>query len=82
MINRPSQTLGRAADVSSFVKIGQSTGSIEIELKGPSKKNVRIRRTLKAATKSSQFSINGKVATSKEVSATIAQLNVQVTNLW
>ena len=65
------------------MKIGRKTGSIEIELKGPKgRRNLTIRRILKSNSNTSQFLINGKVATAKEVSASISELNVQVTNLW
>ena len=65
------------------MKIGHKTGSIEIELKGPTgRRNLTIRRILKSVSNTSQFFINGRVSTAKEVSASIAELNVQVTNLW
>lgn len=66
-----------------FVKLGADDGHIEIELKG--KKggpNLVINRTLSAHSKSSQFTINGKAATGKEINARMQELNVQVTNLW
>jgi structural maintenance of chromosomes protein 5 len=65
------------------VKNGQTEGYIEIELRGPSgQKNLVIRRNLKAKSKSSSFTLNGKSATGKEISERIAQLNIQVGNLW
>ena len=65
------------------MKIGNQKGSIEIELKGPvGKSNIVIKRTLNAHSKSSQFFINDKAATGKEVNARIQELNIQVGNLW
>lgn len=82
-LNRALQVLGRASEVQSFVKIGQKSGYIEIELKGPAgKPNVVIKRTLNANSKSSQFYINGKNASGKEVNTRIQELNIQVSNLW
>ncbi|KIY64376.1 P-loop containing nucleoside triphosphate hydrolase protein [Cylindrobasidium torrendii FP15055 ss-10] len=78
----PASTLGRASDVNTFIKLGTEEGYIEIELKGPSgKKNLVIRRILKASSKFSPFTLNGKGVTAKEIAAQMAALNVQVGNL-
>ncbi|EIW76265.1 P-loop containing nucleoside triphosphate hydrolase protein [Coniophora puteana RWD-64-598 SS2] len=81
-LNWPASTMGRATDVKSFVKHGATEGYIEIELKGAKKqRNVIIRRHLSADKKSSSFTLNGKSSSGKEVTAKVAQLNVQVGNL-
>lgn len=65
------------------MKSGKKSGYIEIELKGlPHKNNIVIRRTLNAHSKSSQFFINGKAASGREVNSKIQELNIQVSNLW
>lgn len=77
------QILGRASELGSFVKIGASKGYIEIELKGlRGAPNLVIRRMLTAGTKSSSFKLNREPVTGKEISARVAELNVQVGNLW
>jgi len=77
------QILGRASELHAFVKQGTSDGFIEIELKGHiGKYNLIIRRTLNAKSKSSTFTLNGKMASGKEVTQKMNDLNVQVGNLW
>jgi hypothetical protein len=63
-------------------------GFIEIELKGkpgargsPSK-NLVVRRNLFAGKKTSSFTLNGSACTGKEINTKIAELNIQVGNLW
>ena len=76
------QVLGRQ-DLNSFVKQTKQQGYIEIELKGhPGKPNIVIRRELTEGSRTTSFTINGKSAIGKDVNATIAQLNIQVGNLW
>lgn len=76
------QVLGRQ-DLNSFVKQTKGKGHIEIELKGhPRKPNIVIKRELTEGSKTTSFTINGKSAVGKDVNATIAQLNIQVGNLW
>jgi chromosome segregation ATPase len=77
------QVLGRANEVSAFVKDQHDSGYTEIELKGkPGKGNLTIGRTLFANKKSTAFTLNGKTATGKEVNEKIAELNIQISNLW
>ncbi|CAL1699970.1 unnamed protein product [Somion occarium] len=81
-LNFPPSVLGRASELSAFVKLGTSDGHIEIELKGPKgKPNLVIRRTLSATSKSSQFILNGHAMSGREVNQRMAELNVQVSNL-
>ncbi len=65
------------------MKNEKTEGYIEIELKGmKGKGNLVIRRNLQRGSKSAPFTLNGKSASGKEVSARMAELNVQVGNLW
>ncbi|KAF8076878.1 hypothetical protein FPV67DRAFT_1605252 [Lyophyllum atratum] len=81
-LNFPPAVLGRAADLNSFVKIGCDKGYIEIELKGRNGgRNLVIRRSLSANSKVSEFTMNGKPASGKEITLKMAELNVQVGNL-
>jgi structural maintenance of chromosomes protein 5 len=65
------------------VKDQKKEGFIELELKGKvGTRNIVIRRNLFSDKKSSTFTLNGKSATGKEVNEKIAQLNIQVGNLW
>jgi structural maintenance of chromosomes protein 5 len=66
-----------------FVKHEKENGFIEIELKGNvGKPNVVFKRTLNARSKTSSFTIDGRSATGKEVTAAMHELNIQVGNLW
>jgi chromosome segregation ATPase len=82
-LNFPPSVLGRAAEVSSFVKDQQGAGHIELELKGPrGQPNIVVRRELFANSKTTKFTINGKSASGAQVSERIGALNIQVGNLW
>jgi chromosome segregation ATPase len=82
-LNFPPAVLGRAAEVSSFVKDQQGSGHIEIELKSPAgEENIIIRRELVANSKTTKFTINKKSASGAQVTERIAALNIQVGNLW
>ncbi|EMD40339.1 hypothetical protein CERSUDRAFT_43712, partial [Gelatoporia subvermispora B] len=81
-LNFPPNVLGRATELSSFVKQDADSAHIEIELKAPKgKPNLVIRRMLKKP-KGSTFTLNGAGATGKEINVRMAELNVQVSNLW
>ncbi|KAG9317772.1 hypothetical protein JVU11DRAFT_1992 [Chiua virens] len=81
-LNWPPSILGRASEISSFVKNDKESGHIEIELKGAKgEPNLVIRRNLSAKTRASTFTLNGKQTTGKEISSRMAKLNVQVGNL-
>ncbi|OJT15503.1 Structural maintenance of chromosomes protein 5 [Trametes pubescens] len=81
-LNFSPALLARAPDLSSYVKNEKTEGYIEIELKGmKGKGNLVIRRNLQRGSKSAPFTLNGKSASGKEVSARMAELNVQVGNL-
>jgi chromosome segregation ATPase len=69
--------------VKAFVKQGKKEGYIEIELKGPKgKPNLIIRRNLRAEAKTTSFTLNGKSVSGQEIKNRMAELNVQVGNLW
>ncbi|TFK29037.1 chromosome structural maintenance protein smc5 [Coprinopsis marcescibilis] len=81
-LNFPPKILGRASELNAFVKIGEDSGHIEIELKGKQgKNNLIIRRYLSSKDKKSSFLLNGQPATGKEINAHMLDLNVQVENL-
>ncbi|KAG6836487.1 hypothetical protein H0H93_007586 [Arthromyces matolae] len=81
-LNFPPSVLGRATELNSFVKIGKDEGFIEIELKGKKGQgNLVIRRHLSATSKTTRFEINGTRVSGKEITAKMAELNVQVGNL-
>lgn len=70
-------------EISAYVKKQCDKGYIEVELKGAKgKQNLVIRRNLIAKAKTSTFSLNGQSSTGKEISEKIAELNIQVGNLW
>lgn len=77
------QVLGRATEISAFVKDQQKEGFIELELKGKANNpNIVIRRHIFSDKKSSTFTINGKSTTGAKVNEKIAELNIQIGNLW
>lgn len=74
--------LGRAKDVASFVKQGHAKGWIEIELKGlPGDRNIVIRRSIERKSNSSEWTINSKKASTKDVTEAVSQFDVSVDNL-
>ncbi|KAF0492709.1 P-loop containing nucleoside triphosphate hydrolase protein [Gigaspora margarita] len=72
--------LGRAKEISDFVKHGQERASIEIELKNKGR-NVVITRMIRKSNNLSQWKLNGQPATHREVSSKVNSLNIQVDNL-
>ncbi|KAL0581479.1 Structural maintenance of chromosomes protein 5 [Marasmius crinis-equi] len=81
-LNWSPSILGRAENISSFVKNDKEEGYVEIELKGPKgRRNLVIRRNMTSRDKSSSFTLNGKAVTGKEVTSKMAELNVQISNL-
>ncbi|CAG8814232.1 23626_t:CDS:2, partial [Dentiscutata erythropus] len=73
--------LGRAKEISDFVKHGQERASIEIELKSKGR-NAVITRMIRKSNNMSQWKLNGQPATHREVSNKVNSLNIQVDNLW
>ncbi|KAI9817554.1 MAG: Structural maintenance of chromosomes protein 5 [Pycnora praestabilis] len=78
------QHLGRAKDVSEYVKHGCQEATIEIELAGDHQrhgKNPVIRRTVKREGNKSQFYIDGKSSTQKGVLELARSFSIQIDNL-
>ncbi|CAG8569881.1 44430_t:CDS:10 [Gigaspora margarita] len=69
--------LGRAKEISDFVKHGQERASIEIELKNKGR-NVVITRMIRKSNNLSQWKLNGQPATHREVSSKVNSLNIQM----
>lgn len=81
-LNFPASVLGRATEISAYVKHETQNGHIEIELKGPpNEPNLVIRREIQRNNKANSFKLNGRAASGKEISEQMARLNVQVGNL-
>lgn len=77
------QILGRATELSAFVKHGHKEAYIEIELKGRARgKNIIIRRKLFSNKNKSEFTLNGEDSTMTKVTKRRSELNVQIGNLW
>ncbi|RHZ89185.1 hypothetical protein Glove_18g107 [Diversispora epigaea] len=72
--------LGRAKEISDFVKHGQERASIEIELKNKNK-NIIITRMIKKSNNTSQWKLNGQNVTHREIQARVASINIQADNL-
>lgn len=74
--------LGRAKDIASYVKQGCDEGWIEIELKGfIGEENVVIRRSIHRKDNTSEYRLNNKKVTAKEVNDKVAEFDVNVDNL-
>ncbi|OZJ06471.1 hypothetical protein BZG36_00537 [Bifiguratus adelaidae] len=75
--------LGRAKDISDFVKTGKEKATIEIEIKSSNanRSPIKIKRQIKRASNASVWKINGENATHKEVLQKVAAFNIQVDNL-
>ncbi|KAI9778036.1 MAG: Structural maintenance of chromosomes protein 5 [Geoglossum umbratile] len=78
----PQQHLGRAKDVSEYVKHGCREASIEIELAGkPGKANPVIRRRIQREGNKSQFFIDNKQTPQKAVIELAKSFSIQIDNL-
>ncbi|KAJ1816349.1 Structural maintenance of chromosomes protein 5 [Coemansia sp. RSA 2599] len=76
--------LGRAKDLSEFVKHGHGQGHVEITLAGSAGLNdgdVRIRREIHRESNKSVWYVNGRQTTAAEVTRVTRELNVQVSSL-
>ncbi|ORX59081.1 P-loop containing nucleoside triphosphate hydrolase protein [Piromyces finnis] len=79
-----TQTLGRAKDISDFIKHGAEKATIEITLfhqKKGKPSNITIQRTLKRNTNSTSWKIDGKPYNQKDVLSLIESFNIQIDNL-
>ncbi|KAI9286759.1 P-loop containing nucleoside triphosphate hydrolase protein [Umbelopsis sp. AD052] len=73
--------LGRARNISEFVKTGKTNATVEIELKRMVGRNLIIQRNIQKANNSSQWKLNGESKSQKDVMNAISSLNIQVDNL-
>ncbi|KAG2181344.1 hypothetical protein INT43_008927 [Umbelopsis isabellina] len=76
-----TSVLGRARNISEFVKTGQTSATIEIELRRISGHNLVIQRSIQKANNASQWKLNGETRSQKEVMNAISSMNIQVDNL-
>ncbi|KAK2077523.1 hypothetical protein QBZ16_004368 [Prototheca wickerhamii] len=73
--------LGRAEDVSSFVRQGASSGWVAVTLHGRNGRDVTIKRVMRATANSSDWFINGRDARQREVLEAVEGLNIRLDNL-
>nr|DBA11453.1 TPA_inf: SMC5 [Moesziomyces aphidis] len=74
--------LGRASQLGSFVKRGETQGWIEIELQAaPGDTNPIIKRTLTTASNKSDWFLNRRASTKNAVLEAVAEFNIDVANL-
>nr|CAD7575921.1 unnamed protein product [Timema californicum] len=75
------KVLGRGGNLTSFVKTGCSSATIEIELLNLQGKNYIIKRVIIAKDGSSKWFLNGDEKSSKEIEDLATKLKLQVDNL-
>uniref|UniRef100_A0A8D8TF68 Structural maintenance of chromosomes protein 5 n=2 Tax=Cacopsylla melanoneura TaxID=428564 RepID=A0A8D8TF68_9HEMI len=77
--------IGRAKQLSAFVKYGESKASVEIELFNPDAVNYIIKRVLYSQVfdnkNESKWNVNGRQTTEQQVKSLVAKLNIQIDNL-
>lgn len=74
--------LGRAENVSSFVRRGCTHGSVQITLSnGPGQRPIVVKRAIKSADNSSEWHLNGQQVHMRTVVDHIKALNIQLDNL-
>ncbi|KAF9922433.1 Structural maintenance of chromosomes protein 5 [Linnemannia zychae] len=73
--------LGRAKDISEFVKHGSDKGWIEIVLCNKNGSNITIKRHINKNNNTSVWKINGENKSQKEVIKKVQSFNIQVDNL-
>ncbi|KAJ9479932.1 Structural maintenance of chromosomes protein 5 [Pseudozyma hubeiensis] len=74
--------LGRASNLGSFVKRGETDGWIEIELQAwPRSSNPVIRRTITTSSNKSDWYVDGRSTTKTDVLAMVSEFNIDVANL-
>ncbi|KAL2936152.1 Structural maintenance of chromosomes protein 5 [Bienertia sinuspersici] len=75
------QILGRAGSIGAYVKRGEESGYIKITLRGDSREEqIGITRKIDTSNKS-EWLLNGKMATKKDVVEVVQKFNIQVNNL-
>ena len=78
-----TSVLGRAKELSAFVKHGKQSGSVEIYLRTNDAKGfITVKRIFKSESNNTDWMLNGKSCTQKEVHQVVRKLNIQVDNLW
>ncbi|KAJ2785249.1 Structural maintenance of chromosomes protein 5 [Coemansia interrupta] len=81
-LGEKTSVLGRAKDISEFVKHGHEQGSIEITLAGKQPgSSVTIRREIHRENNKTVWRINGRICGAGEVARTTRSLHVQVGSL-
>lgn len=78
----PTSVLGRAKDISEFVKTGHEEGYTKVELfnaKGPA--NYVVERRIRSRDNTSKWLINGQDSSHREVKNLMDSLHIQVDNL-
>ncbi|KNC83005.1 hypothetical protein SARC_04728 [Sphaeroforma arctica JP610] len=78
-LSGPPALLGRGSKVSDYVKHKKDKAIIEIELKG-NKRNTIVQRTIYTDDRS-DWKLNGKTASKKEVKTAVTSYNIQLDNL-
>ncbi|KAL6778911.1 SMC5 [Auxenochlorella protothecoides x Auxenochlorella symbiontica] len=74
--------LGRADEVSNYVRRGADKGWVKITLAGgPEGRETLIQRIMYSSKNSSDWSINGKECLNRDVQARVASLNIHLDNL-
>ncbi|KAI8377087.1 P-loop containing nucleoside triphosphate hydrolase protein, partial [Choanephora cucurbitarum] len=73
--------LGRARNINEFVKTGADEAVITIELKKVNTRNVVIQRSFRKSNNVTNWRINDKTSSQKDVMAIIHGFNIQVDNL-
>jgi chromosome segregation ATPase len=76
----PTRLLGRQSAVGDFVKTGEDSGTIELELCRHSEENLVIERTI-TKTNQSTWKMNGRQTSESKVKEEIRRLNIQIDNL-
>ncbi|KAL1464174.1 hypothetical protein WDU94_003846 [Cyamophila willieti] len=72
--------IGRAKQLSAFVKYGEIKASVEIELFNPDAVNYVIKRVFDNKNES-KWNVNGRQTTEQQVKSLVAKLNIQIDNL-
>ena len=72
--------LGRASNLSEFIKLGEQEAMVEVELFVPDGENAVIQRRWRQDNKSS-WTVGGRKTTQKEVEKLVAHFRIQVDNL-
>lgn len=83
-LGSPTSLLGRAKDISEFIKHGANKAEIEIELAADPEKHTQnpvITARITRGNKSADFFINAKKASKKELEALMRTFSIQIGNL-